>query len=65
MATHIDTLHELTVKGEYHDIVAEMKHIVPEFKSKNSQWEQVDEEIVNDTDNQIKEIELSATAIPR
>lgn len=65
VATHIDTLHELTVKGEYHDIVAEMKHIVPEFKSKNSQWEQVDEEIVNDTDNQIKEIELSATAIPR
>lgn len=65
VATHIDTLHELTVKGEYHDIVAEMKRIVPEFKSKNSQWEQVDEEIVNDTDNQIKEIELSATAIPR
>ena len=68
VATHIDTLHELTVKGEYHDIVAEMKRIVPEFKSKNSQWEQVDEEIVNDTDNQIKRNRIvgnSHTAIVR
>lgn len=28
-----------------HDIVAEMKHIVPEFKSNNSKWQEVDTEI--------------------
>lgn len=43
--THIDILYNATVNGNYHDIVAEMKRLVPEFKSKNSQWESVDNEI--------------------
>ncbi len=42
---HLDTLRQLTELGEYHDIVAEMKRMVPEYKSKNSQWESVDKEI--------------------
>lgn len=56
---HLDTLRNLTELGEYYDIVAEMKHIVPEFHSKNSLWEKVDKEIVNETEkNIIQEISL-------
>lgn len=43
--THLETLRELTVKGEYHDIVAEMKRMVPEYKSQNSVWANIDKEI--------------------
>lgn len=43
--THLETLRELTVKGEYHDIVAEMKRMVPEYKSQNSVWASIDKEI--------------------
>lgn len=53
---HLDTLRKLTELGEYFDIVAEMKHIVPEFHSKNSLWEKVDKEIANEPENAIKEI---------
>ena len=42
---HIEQLRQHTLAGNYHDIVAEMKHIVPEYKSQNSQWESVDKEI--------------------
>lgn len=42
---HLKVLWEATIAGDYHDIVAEMKRLVPEFKSKNSQWEAVDKEI--------------------
>ena len=42
---HIERLRQHTLAGNYHDIVAEMKHIVPEYKSQNSQWESVDREI--------------------
>ena len=45
VAQHIDRLRNLTEAGEYHDIVAEMKRLVPEFKSKNSVWESIDSEI--------------------
>ena len=55
VAEHLDALREFTHIGEYHDIVAEMKRIVPEFKSRNSQWEQVDREI-GDEQPAIKEI---------
>ncbi len=54
VSEHIETLRDLTQKGNYHDIVAEMKRIVPEFHSRNSQWEQVDKEISNS--EKIKEI---------
>ena len=42
---HLDTLRELTLEGEYHDIVAEMKRMVPEYKSQNSVWASIDKEI--------------------
>lgn len=42
---HLDILWDATLRGDGHDIVAEMKRIVPEFKSKNSMWEHIDKEI--------------------
>lgn len=42
---HVKRLEEAVHKGASHDIVAEMKHMVPEFKSNNSIWQQVDSEI--------------------
>lgn len=42
---HLEVLLKATEAGDYHDIVAEMKRLVPEFKSKNSLWESVDKEI--------------------
>lgn len=42
---HLTNLFEFTTLGEYHDIVAEMKRMVPEYKSKNSIWEGIDKEI--------------------
>lgn len=56
VASHLATLKDCTELGEYHDIVAEMKRIVPEFKSKNSVWESVDDEIKNE--ELIKEIQI-------
>lgn len=56
VVSHLATLKDCTELGEYHDIVAEMKRIVPEFKSKNSVWESVDDEIKND--ELIKEIQI-------
>lgn len=56
VASHLATLKDCTDLGEYHDIVAEMKRIVPEFKSKNSVWESVDDEIKNE--ELIKEIQI-------
>lgn len=45
VSKHIEQLRKFTESGNYHDIVAEMKRLVPEFKSKNSPWESVDNEI--------------------
>lgn len=56
VASHLATLKDCTEHGDYHDIVAEMKRIVPEFKSKNSVWESVDDEIKKD--ELIKEIQI-------
>lgn len=56
VASHLATLKDCTDLGDYHDIVAEMKRIVPEFKSKNSVWESVDDEIKNE--ELIKEIQI-------
>lgn len=58
---HLETLLKATVEGNYHNIVAEMKRLVPEFKSKNSKWESVDKEI--DKNDIITEVALeSATS---
>lgn len=51
---HLEVLWNATIAGDYHDIVAEMKRLVPEFKSQNSQWEKVDKEI--DQDEVITEV---------
>ena len=45
VSLHMERLREAVKKGASHDIVTEMKHIVPEFKSNNSIWQQVDAEI--------------------
>lgn len=61
-----DVLDHLTrlfacVNGGAHDIVTEMKHIVPEFKSNNSQWQQIDTEIKKEhsEDQNMHEIEVN------
>lgn len=56
VASHLAMLKDCTERGEYHDIVAEMKRIVPEFKSKNSVWQSIDDEIKSD--ELIKEIQI-------
>ncbi|MCM1032403.1 MAG: polysaccharide biosynthesis protein [Odoribacter sp.] len=56
VVAHIEALCNFTEAGEYHDIVAEMKRIVPEFKSKNSVWEGIDKEIK--TEEVISEITI-------
>lgn len=48
---HLDLLHEAMVSGDVHDIVSEMKHIVPEYKSQNSVFEKIDQEIGNDANS--------------
>lgn len=42
---HIDKLKGLLEDDNLHDIVSEMKHIVPEYISQNSVWQDVDKEI--------------------
>lgn len=59
---HIERLRQCVHAGASHGIVAEMKHMVPEFKSNNSIWQQVDEEIdKNHTpDDDMHEIEVGS-----
>lgn len=45
VSDHLDRLLTALHGGGAHDIVAEMKRIVPEFKSNNSIWQQVDVEL--------------------
>ncbi len=56
---HLQRLEALVHAGASHDIVAEMKHIVPEYKSNNSIWQKVDNEIGSDDKNKMTETELS------
>ncbi len=61
---HVARLEAAVHAGAGHDIVAEMKHMVPEFKSNNSIWQQVDTEIKdahNDSDD-MHEIEVNPEA---
>ena len=51
---HLNRL-ETLIDGPAHDIVIEMKHIVPEYKSNNSEWERVDNEL-KDSENTVSEI---------
>jgi hypothetical protein len=45
----ITRLYELLQSNNLHDLVLEMKHIVPEYHSQNSKWENIDKEIINET----------------
>lgn len=42
---HISQMLEILVSDNIHDLVAKMKQIVPEYKSQNSKWQDVDAEI--------------------
>lgn len=46
-----------------HDIVAEMKHIVPEFKSNNSVWQEIDNEIAHNQAEDMHEIEVGTSPL--
>lgn len=54
VCTRLKVLREHADNGDAHALVAQMKRIVPEYKSQNSQWVQVDSEI--DVDEQMTEI---------
>lgn len=58
--SHLERLERYVAAGAGHDIVMEMKHIVPEFKSNNSIWQKVDEEIKTSHDDaeDMHEIEI-------
>lgn len=61
---HLKTLHRALAQGDTHSLVAEMKHIVPEFHSRNSKWEQVDHEIEEEvTTNNLVEIQPNTPPI--
>jgi FlaA1/EpsC-like NDP-sugar epimerase len=49
---HIDKLKGLLEDDNLHDIVSEMKHIVPEYISQNSVWQDVDKEIKIENNSQ-------------
>lgn len=51
---HLERLAKHVAAVNFHDIVAEIKHIVPEYISKNSKWGAVDAEVSQDEN--IKEI---------
>ena len=59
--THINRLHDVTHTCNYHDIVAEMKHIVPEYISQNSQWAKIDKEISHEASD-ANEVLLETTS---
>lgn len=61
VADHIERLRSAVDAGGGHDIVTEMKHIVPEFKSNNSLWQRVDIEIKDDHADDMREITIEIT----
>ena len=61
---HLERLRKAVDGVTSHNIIVEMKHMVPEFKSNNSQWQEIDTEIANDTDADIHEIDIT-TALPQ
>ncbi len=48
---HLAELKEALASSDLHDLVLEMKHIVPEYKSRNSQWETIDAEVKQEKGN--------------
>lgn len=58
---HLELLEKCVKSGVNHDIVAEMKHIVPEFKSQNSEFEKIDIEIKEEITSGTAEVDSLAT----
>lgn len=63
VASHLELLRQALDRGFAHDIVVEMKHIVPEFKSNNSRWQEVDAEIKHDGATDMHEIEVGVSPL--
>lgn len=63
ICTSLETLEEL-VDGPAHDIVAQMKHIVVEYKSNNSEWQSVDKEITAENGEHPQIHEITSTPLP-
>lgn len=58
---HLDRLEKSLYRGPSHDIVAEMKHMVPEFKSNNSIYQEIDSELSAEDGSEIMtEIQINA-----
>lgn len=57
---HLESL-RASLNGSGHDIVAQMKHMVPEYKSNNSIWEEVDQQIQENKnfENDMRELEFN------
>lgn len=56
---HLEHLRGGLHKGPSHDIVAEMKHMVPEFKSNNSVYQEIDSELsTNGDEGNMTEIDV-------
>lgn len=53
---HLNKLYDYVKGGHRHELVEEMKHIVPEFKSKNSIFESIDVKLLAESNNQPEEI---------
>ncbi len=47
----VNRLFELAQQSNNHDLVREMKHILPEYHSQNSEWENIDKEITEENNN--------------
>lgn len=45
VCSRLTDLRSFAINGDCHAVVAQMKRIVPEFKSQNSQWQPIDDEI--------------------
>lgn len=63
VTSHLELLRQALDRGFAHDIVVEMKHIVPEFKSNNSRWQEVDAEIKHDGATDMHEIEVGVSPL--
>lgn len=53
VAARLEALMSSLLNGNIHDQVQQMKLIVPEFKSQNSQWEHIDKELQKDKTQQL------------
>lgn len=57
---HLERLEKCLHRGPSHDIVAEMKHMVPEFKSNNSIYQEIDSELsTEDGSENMTEIQVT------